>query len=123
MNITAEQSLSISAVERETGISKDVLRKWESRYGFPAPLRDDQGERSYPPDQVARLRLIKRLMDTGLRPSRIVGESVESLDALARSSRVTAPLASGARRWPPRPWRCCAGKIRQACGNACGGNC
>jgi DNA-binding transcriptional MerR regulator len=95
MNTTAEQSLSISAVERETGISKDVLRKWESRYGFPAPLRDDQGERSYPPDQVARLRLIKRLMDTGLRPSRIVGESVESLDALARSSRVTAPSPAG----------------------------
>ena len=95
MSAIAEQSLSISAVERETGISKDVLRKWESRYGFPAPLRDDQGERSYPPDQVARLRLIKRLMDTGLRPSRIVGESVETLDAMARSSRVTAPSPAG----------------------------
>jgi DNA-binding transcriptional MerR regulator len=90
MNETAEQSLSISAVERETGISKDVLRKWESRYGFPAPLRDGLGERSYPPDQVHRLRIIKRLMDTGLRPSRIVGESVETLDALARASRVPA---------------------------------
>ena len=95
MNTTAEQSLSISAVERETGISKDVLRKWESRYGFPAPLRDDQGERGYPPDQVARLRLIKRLMDTGLRPARIVGESVESLDALARTSRVLVPSPAG----------------------------
>lgn len=82
MNIIAEQSLSISAVERETGISKDVLRKWESRYGFPAPLRDEQGERSYPPDQVTRLRLIKRLMDRGMRPSRIVAESTENLRAL-----------------------------------------
>ncbi len=95
MSAIAEQSLSISAVERETGISKDVLRKWESRYGFPAPLRDDQGERSYPPDQVTRLRLIKRLMDTGLRPSRIVGESVETLDALARTSRLPVSSPAG----------------------------
>ncbi len=94
MSANAEQRLSISAVERETGISKDVLRKWESRYGFPTPLRDEQGERSYPPDQVARLRLIKRLMDSGLRPSRIVGESLEALDALARTHRL--PIVSPA---------------------------
>jgi hypothetical protein len=25
----------ISAVERETGLSKDTLRMWERRYGFP----------------------------------------------------------------------------------------
>lgn len=75
-------TLSISAVERETGISKDVLRKWESRYGFPAPLRDGHGERLYPTDQVTRLRLIKRLMDAGMRPSRLVGRSDEELQAL-----------------------------------------
>ena len=33
--------LNISAVERETGLSKDVLRIWERRYGFPEPRRDD----------------------------------------------------------------------------------
>ena len=27
----------ISAVERETGLSKDTLRVWERRYGFPQP--------------------------------------------------------------------------------------
>lgn len=45
------QTLNIAAVERETGLSKDVLRKWELRYGFPAPLRDSQGERAYPANQ------------------------------------------------------------------------
>ena len=39
--------LNISAVERETGLSKDVLRMWERRYGFPKPGRDDNGERQY----------------------------------------------------------------------------
>ncbi len=89
-----QPALPISAVERETGLSKEVLRKWESRYGFPSPLRDAQGERSYPPEQVSRLRLIKRLMDTGLRPSRLVAESEEGLHALAREKQ-PSPRAPG----------------------------
>ena len=57
---------NITAVERDTGLSKDVLRMWERRYGFPRPERDGNGERLYPAAQVARLRLLKRLMDQGL---------------------------------------------------------
>jgi DNA-binding transcriptional MerR regulator/methylmalonyl-CoA mutase cobalamin-binding subunit len=87
--------LSISAVERETGLSKDVLRKWEVRYGFPQPLRDESGERVYPPDQVQRLRLIKRLMDTGMRPSSIVAKEEDALLALAGSRHVTTPTPDG----------------------------
>src|ERR1700709_1096065 len=64
--------LNISAVERETGLSKDVLRMWERRYGFPDPLRDDNAERRYAPDQVAKLRAIKRLMDSGMRPGKLM---------------------------------------------------
>lgn len=29
--------LSIAAVERDTGLTKDTLRVWERRYGFPTP--------------------------------------------------------------------------------------
>ena len=39
--------LSISQVERDTGLSKDTLRMWERRYGFPQPSRDEFGERLY----------------------------------------------------------------------------
>ena len=88
-------NLSISAVERETGLSKDVLRKWEGRYGFPRPLRDEFGERIYPPDQVNRLRLIKRLMDTGMRPSSIVARAEQDLMALAGSRHVASPAPHG----------------------------
>ena len=49
-------TLSIAAVERDTGLSKDTLRVWERRYGFPMPERDTLGERSYPFGQVERLR-------------------------------------------------------------------
>jgi methanogenic corrinoid protein MtbC1 len=74
--------LSIAAVERDTGLSKDTLRVWERRYGFPAPGRDAFGERAYPADQVERLRVIKRLMDAGHRPGRIVAQPIEALERL-----------------------------------------
>ena len=60
--------LPIASVERETGLSKDTLRVWERRYGFPTPERDANGERLYAPFQVRRLAQIKRLIDRGHRP-------------------------------------------------------
>ena len=59
--------LTIAAVERDTGLSKDVLRMWERRYGFPTPGRDANGNRLYCDEQVERLRMIKRLLDQGYR--------------------------------------------------------
>jgi MerR family transcriptional regulator, light-induced transcriptional regulator len=76
-------TLSISAVERDTGLSKDTLRVWERRYGFPAPERDAVGERAYPLDQVEKLRIVKRLMDGGHRPGRVVPMRVEDLQQLS----------------------------------------
>ena len=45
-----------------TGIARATLRIWERRYGFPQPGRDLRGERSYPDEQVRKLRLIADLM-------------------------------------------------------------
>jgi DNA-binding transcriptional MerR regulator/methylmalonyl-CoA mutase cobalamin-binding subunit len=81
-----EPQFSIAAVEREVGLSKDVLRVWERRYGFPVPDRDPHGERLYPAGQVLRLRLIKRLMDLGYRPGRLMSTPVDELEALAAGS-------------------------------------
>jgi len=78
-------SLSIASVERDTGLSKDTLRVWERRYGFPLPLRDHLGERAYPIEQVEKLRMIKRLLDAGHRPGRIVMLGVDELQRLVQS--------------------------------------
>jgi methanogenic corrinoid protein MtbC1 len=79
-------ALSIAAVERETGLSKDTLRVWERRYGFPAPLRDALGERAYPADQVDKLRVVKRLLDAGHRPGRVVTMPVQDLHVMAEAA-------------------------------------
>jgi len=80
--------LSIGAVEHDTGLSKDLLRMWERRYGFPRPQRDANGERAYPLGQVEKLQLIKRLMERGHRPGQIISLDTRELTALgARPSR------------------------------------
>ncbi len=90
-------SFTIAGVEQETGLSKDILRMWERRYGFPLPERDAGGDRLYPADQVERLRLIKRLIDQGHRPGRLMKMSPEELLALpARRPRAAMEHESSA---------------------------
>jgi DNA-binding transcriptional MerR regulator/methylmalonyl-CoA mutase cobalamin-binding subunit len=87
-------TLSISAVERDTGLSKDTLRVWERRYGFPVPGRDAIGERVYPLEQVEKLRMVKRLLDAGHRPGRIVPLPLMELQHLADKT-VDQPTRAG----------------------------
>lgn len=85
----------IAAVERATGISKDSLRIWERRYGFPVPARDAQGERLYSDAQLKRLYLVKRLLDVGFRPGRVVAATPEELQELLHEARAEQARRAG----------------------------
>jgi DNA-binding transcriptional MerR regulator/methylmalonyl-CoA mutase cobalamin-binding subunit len=74
---------AIGTVERDTGIGRDTLRIWERRYGFPTPERNDKGERVYSSEQIRRLQQIRRLLDQGLRPGKVVPLNEEALGKLA----------------------------------------
>ena len=95
---TVAGGVGIAAVERDTGISKDSLRIWERRYGFPLPGRDANGERLYTPEQVQRLQLIKRLLDRGYRPGRVVPATQEELGQLLGGSARAMGTSSSALR-------------------------
>lgn len=86
--------MTIAAVERDTGIGKDALRVWERRYGFPQPLRDAHGERVYPAVQVETLRLVKRLIDAGHRPGRLLRLRADEIRALADTLAATQALSA-----------------------------
>jgi MerR family transcriptional regulator, light-induced transcriptional regulator len=73
-------------MERETGLSKDTLRVWERRYGFPSPIRDCFGERRYSFADLCKLKAVCRLIDAGYRPGKIVMMSVDYLEGLASQS-------------------------------------
>lgn len=75
----------INVVEKETKISKYLLRMWERRYAFPRPGRDAKGERVYTQDDVHKLKLIKSLMEEGYRPSKIIDQPLPDLIELHKS--------------------------------------
>ncbi len=77
----------LATISHETGIAKEVLRKWETRYGFPVPLRDSSGHRVFTTEQVSRLKLIKQLMNGGMRPGQLVSLDEASLLKLAALSQ------------------------------------
>jgi DNA-binding transcriptional MerR regulator len=82
--------MRIAEVERDTGLAKETLRVWERRYQFPKPERDELGERLYPFTQVEQLRVIRRLLDNGFRPSKVLGKNLgqlhEMLDSINQSN-------------------------------------
>jgi DNA-binding transcriptional MerR regulator/methylmalonyl-CoA mutase cobalamin-binding subunit len=79
---------SISEIERETGISRDTLRVWEKRYGFPEPQRNERSERTYMFDQLERLRLIKQLLDSGIRPGKLARLDLQQLRQMTLQLKV-----------------------------------
>ena len=75
-------SLHIREVVRLTGLRREQLYMWQRRYGFPEPLRDPFGDRVYPPDQVARLKLIKQLLSEGWRAGAVVPLAETALQSM-----------------------------------------
>lgn len=92
--------IGIAAVERDTGLTKDTLRVWERRYGFPTPLRDHSGQRIYSRQDSEKLRLIKRLLDHGYRPGKILPLATDDLLRLADTLHPPLLRREG---WHPRP--------------------
>jgi len=88
----ARGSLHIREVVRLTGLRREQLYMWQRRYGFPSPLRDGFGDRMYPPDQVARLKLIKQLLSEGWRAGAVVPLAESALQSMLGLA-VAAPAA------------------------------
>jgi DNA-binding transcriptional MerR regulator/methylmalonyl-CoA mutase cobalamin-binding subunit len=84
-------------VIQRTGLSADVLRAWEKRYGVVAPERSEGGQRLYSDEDVERLALLRRATAAGRNISQIASLTVGQLEALIledesqRATRATAP--------------------------------
>jgi DNA-binding transcriptional MerR regulator len=78
----ARSALHIREVVRITGLRREQLYMWQRRYGFPHPARDGFGDRVYPPDQVARLKVIKQLLSEGWRAGAVVPLAEPALQSM-----------------------------------------
>ncbi len=87
----SSRTLPIAVVARETGLTRELLRKWESRYGFPLPVRSDSGRRGYPLEQLEALREVKRLTDAGIRPGEAIRRFTRDKEAEAAFGPSSCP--------------------------------
>jgi DNA-binding transcriptional MerR regulator/methanogenic corrinoid protein MtbC1 len=90
----------IGLVAERTGLSLDVLRIWERRYGVVEPTRDDAGRRMYTDADIDRLRLLAQATSGGRSIGQVAALHVDALRALVRDEEaaqwaVRRPVGSG----------------------------
>jgi DNA-binding transcriptional MerR regulator/methylmalonyl-CoA mutase cobalamin-binding subunit len=78
MNGSVPPGVRIGELSRRVGVSPDVLRAWERRYGLLDPLRSDSGQRLYTPADESRVRRMRELMAEGFSPQ-VAARSVGAL--------------------------------------------
>ncbi|NNM00458.1 MAG: MerR family transcriptional regulator, partial [Gammaproteobacteria bacterium] len=77
----ADGGLRIGAVSRITDVPVDTLRAWERRYDIVTPRRSGSSARLYSPEDVERLKLIKRLIGHGHAIGSLAGLALGELQA------------------------------------------
>ena len=91
-----EKRHPIQVVVRRTGLTPDVLRVWEKRYGVVEPGRSQGGHRLYSDDDVERLMLLNRVTTAGRRISKVADLSTEELQSMAEEDATAMFVATEA---------------------------
>ena len=81
----------IHRVAKLTGLSKDVIRVWERRYGLVKPSRSSNRYREYNDEEVALLRFVKGQMEQG---ATIGALAAEGRDPLIARMRIATPVSA-----------------------------
>ena len=81
----------IHRVAKLTGLSKDVIRVWERRYGLVKPSRSSNRYREYSDEEVALLRFVKAQMEQG---ATIGSLAAEGHDPLVARMRIATPVSA-----------------------------
>jgi len=101
MRVEEQQSYyKIGAVSRITGIGSETLRAWERRYNAVIPSRTDSGDRNYSREDVAKLLLLKSLVDSGISIGTIAGLNTEQLKERVESDPIISSRARESRISP-----------------------
>ena len=96
-----EPYLRIGALGQRVGVSPELLRAWEHRYGLLQPLRSDGGFRLYTSADDQRVRAMRRHLKAGVSAAQaarlalaetLEGETVSSTGLVARRGELQAAL-------------------------------
>ncbi len=81
----------VKTVVRLTGLTADIIRAWERRYGVVDPVRGPRGARLYSADNVAHLQLLARAVASGRAIGDVAGLDRAALSALVHDAQPPAP--------------------------------
>jgi MerR family transcriptional regulator, light-induced transcriptional regulator len=90
----------IGVVATRTGLTPDVLRVWERRYGVVQPQRTRSGQRLYSDADVERLRLLQRATSAGRNISHLAELDAAALRELVASDAHAEERSSSAAAQP-----------------------
>jgi DNA-binding transcriptional MerR regulator/methylmalonyl-CoA mutase cobalamin-binding subunit len=96
------QGHPIQVVARRTGLTPEVLRVWEKRYGVVTPSRAANGRRLYSSQDIERLSLLRQATLGGRRIGEISGLGTEELRSLLNED-IQAETASARREEETSP--------------------
>ncbi|MEO8275002.1 MAG: MerR family transcriptional regulator [Thermoanaerobaculia bacterium] len=81
----------IAVVAARTGLSRDVLRVWERRYGAVEPMRSPGGQRRYSDEHVHRFQLLAAATRHGRSISAVADLGTEALARMAVEDEAALP--------------------------------
>ena len=96
--VPAKTGHSIAIVSARTGLSQDVLRVWERRYGAVAPSRSAGNQRIYSDEDVARFRLLAAATSRGRSIRNVANLSTAELTSLVAEDAASVPAIADADR-------------------------
>ena len=93
MPVSSEPRHPIGVVAERTGLTPDVLRVWERRYGVVEPERSPGGQRIYSDADIERLSLLQRATRGGHGIGHVASLSMAKLEDIVQNieSSATAP--------------------------------
>lgn len=91
--IRPHESLPLRTVVRLTGLTPDLIRAWERRYGVVTPTRGPRGARLYSDADVVQLRLLRQAVASGRAIGDIARLSRAELEGLLGLVPAVAPAA------------------------------
>jgi DNA-binding transcriptional MerR regulator len=93
----AETGLSAGEAARSIGVAVTTIRTWDRRYGLGPSSREPGRHRRYSQDDLARLKLMRRLTVDGVAPAEAARIAQASADPIGQAPAEAAPPAATAR--------------------------
>src|SRR4051812_20649625 len=86
------QTVSATRFAELTGVSRERLRTWERRFGFPTPERQAGGPRRYRLEDVGRVVAVRRAAEDGAPLAAAVDQAQAAPAAVAPASAFEAAV-------------------------------